>query len=78
MLGEQSNESFRCRKILREIHVVQQILLQAGVCLLGHGGVTCAKGGDQEGKLGDVGDRFKKILIQSVGGGDNGVGIIQT
>ena len=46
--------------------------------LLGHGGVPCAKGGDQEGELGDVGDRFKEVLIKGLGGRDDGVGIIKT
>ena len=35
-----------------------------GMRLLGHGRVTRAEGGDEEGELGDVGDGFKEELIE--------------
>ena len=46
--------------------------------LLGHGRVTRAEGGYEEGELGDVGDGFEEVLIESLGGGDDGVCIIKT
>ena len=42
--------------------------------LLGHGRVTRAEGGYEESELGDVGGGFKEVLIESLGGGDDGVG----
>ena len=45
--------------------------------LLGHGRVTRAEGGYEVGELGDVGDGFEEVLIESLGGGDDGVCIVK-
>ena len=46
--------------------------------LLGHGRVTRAEGGYEEGELGDVGDGPEEVLIESLGGGDDGVGVVES
>ena len=46
--------------------------------LLGHGGVTGAELGDEEGELRDVSDGLEEILVEGLGGGDGGVGVVES
>ena len=46
--------------------------------LLGHGGVTGAELGDKEGELRDMSDGLEEILVEGLGGGDDGVGVVES
>jgi hypothetical protein len=46
--------------------------------LLGHGRVTGAELGNEEGELGDMGDGLEEILVEGLGGGDDGVSVVKS
>ena len=46
--------------------------------LLGHGRVTGAELGNEEGELGDMGDGLEEILVEGLRGGDDGVSVVKS
>ena len=76
-MRKQTNKTLCCSKILCKIQVVRQILLQAGMSLLGHGRVTGAELGNEEGELGDMSNGLEEVLVEGLGGGDDGVSVVK-